>query len=37
MNAKEALDEGSDCLIIGRSITDGDSKKNIQDIILSLK
>ena len=37
MNAKAAMDEGSDCLIIGRSITDGDSKKNIQDIILSLK
>jgi orotidine-5'-phosphate decarboxylase len=37
MSAKEALNAGSDCLIIGRPITDGDPKKNIQDILSSLK
>ena len=36
MNAKQALEEGSDCLIIGRPITDGDPKKNIQEILSSL-
>ena len=36
MNAKQALEAGSDCLIIGRPITEGDSKKNIQDILSSL-
>jgi orotidine-5'-phosphate decarboxylase len=36
MNAKQALQEGSDCLIIGRPITQGDPKKNIQEILLSL-
>ena len=36
MNAKEALKEGSDCLIIGRPITDGDPKKNIQEILSSI-
>ena len=36
MNAKQALEEGSDCLIIGRPITDGDPKKNIQKILSSL-
>ena len=36
MNAKQALDEGSDCLIIGRPITNGDPKKNIQEILASL-
>ena len=36
MNAKQALDEGSDCLIIGRPITNGDPKKNIQEILSSL-
>jgi len=36
MNAKEALDAGSDCLIIGRPITDGDPKKNIEKILSSL-
>ena len=36
MNAKEALDEGSDCLIIGRPITVGDPKKNIQKILSSI-
>ena len=37
MNAKEALEAGSDCLIIGRPITEGDPKKNIKDILTSLK
>ena len=37
MNAKEALEVGSDCLIIGRPITEGDPKKNIKDILTSLK
>ena len=37
MNAREAMNEGSDCLIIGRPITQGDPKKNIQDILASLK
>ena len=36
MNAKQALEEGSDCLIIGRPITKGDPKKNIQKILSSL-
>jgi orotidine-5'-phosphate decarboxylase len=36
MNAKQALEAGSDCLIIGRPITNGDPKKNIQDILSSL-
>ena len=37
MNAKEAINAGSDCLIIGRPITNGDAKKNIQEILSSLK
>jgi len=37
MNAKQALEAGSDCLIIGRPITIGDPKKNIQEILSSLK
>ena len=37
MNAKQALAAGSDCLIIGRPITKGDPKKNIQEILSSLK
>ena len=37
MNAKQALDAGSDCLIIGRPITQGNPKKNIQKILSSLK
>ena len=37
MNAKQALEEGSDCLIIGRPITKGNPKKNIQKILSSLK
>ena len=36
MNAKEAIEAGSDCLIIGRPITVGDPKKNIQKILSSL-
>ena len=36
MNAKQALEAGSDCLIIGRPITKGDPKKNIQKILSSL-
>ena len=36
MNARQALEEGSDCLIIGRPITMGDPKKNIQEILSSL-
>ncbi len=36
MNAKEALEAGSDCLIIGRPITNGDPKKNIKKILSSL-
>ena len=37
MSAKQALEEGSDCLIIGRPITKGDPKKNIQEILSSIK
>jgi orotidine-5'-phosphate decarboxylase len=36
MNAKQALEAGSDCLIIGRPITNGDPEKNIQEILSSL-
>ena len=36
MNAKEAIDAGSDCLIIGRPITKGNPKENIKKIISSL-
>ena len=36
MNAKQALLEGSDCLIIGRPITNGEAKKNIQKILSSI-
>ena len=36
MNANEAIKAGSDCLIIGRPITEGDPKKNIQEILSSL-
>jgi len=36
MNAKQAIEEGSDCLIIGRPITKGDPKKNIQEILHSI-
>jgi orotidine-5'-phosphate decarboxylase len=37
MSANEATKEGSDCLIIGRPITKGDPKKNIKDILSSIK
>lgn len=37
MNANDAIKAGSDCLIIGRPITKGDPKKNIQNILLSIK
>ena len=37
MNAKDAIKAGSDCLIIGRPITDGDPKKNIDKIISSIE
>ena len=36
MTANEAVKEGSDCLIIGRPITKGDPKKNIQNILSSI-
>ena len=37
MSANEAIKEGSDCLIIGRPITNGDPKENIKNILLSIK
>jgi orotidine-5'-phosphate decarboxylase len=37
MNANDAIKAGSDCLIIGRPITKGDPKQNIQKILSSLK
>jgi len=37
MNANDAIKAGSDCLIIGRPITRGNPKKNIQNILLSIK
>ena len=37
MNAKQALEAGSDCLIIGRPIINGNPKENIQKILSSLK
>ena len=37
MNARQALEEGSDCLIIGRPITNGNPKKNIKEILSSLE
>jgi orotidine-5'-phosphate decarboxylase len=36
MNANEAIKEGSDFLIIGRPITEGDPKENIKNIISSI-
>ena len=36
MNAKEAIKEGSDCLIIGRPITKGNPKENIKNILSSI-
>ena len=37
MNADEAIKEGSDCLIIGRPITEGDPKENIKNILSSIE
>jgi orotidine-5'-phosphate decarboxylase len=37
MNANEAIKAGSDCLIIGRPITEGNPKENIQKIISSIE
>jgi len=37
MNANEAIKAGSDCLIIGRPITNGDPKKNIKKILSSIE
>jgi len=37
MSANAAIKAGSDCLIIGRPITDGDPKKNIDKIINSIE
>ena len=37
MSANAAIKVGSDCLIIGRPITDGDPKKNIDKIISSIE
>ena len=37
MSANEAIKEGSDCLIIGRPITKGDTKKNIKNILSSIE
>jgi len=37
MSANAAIKAGSDCLIIGRPITDGDPKKNIDKIISSIE
>ena len=37
MNANEAIKMGSDYLIIGRPILEGDPKKNIDQIIHSIK
>ena len=36
MNANQALKEGSDCLIIGRPITNGNPKVNIKKILSSI-
>ena len=37
MSANEAINEGSDCLIIGRPITKGDPKKNIKHLLSSIE
>ena len=37
MNANEAVKEGSDYLIIGRPITNGDPKKNMKYILSSIE
>ena len=36
MSANEAIKEGSDCLIIGRPITEGNPKENIKNILSSI-
>ena len=36
MNADEAIKEGSDCLIIGRPITEGNPAENIKNILSSI-
>jgi len=36
MSAKEAIKEGSDCLIIGRPITKGNAKENLKNILSSI-
>jgi len=36
MNANDAIKEGSDCLIIGRPITEGNPKENIKKILSSI-
>ena len=36
LSAKEAIEEGSDCLIIGRPITKGNPKENIKNILSSI-
>ena len=36
MSANEAIKEGSDCLIIGRPITNGNPKENIKNILSSI-
>ena len=37
MSPKEAIKAGSDCLIIGRPITNGDPKQNIKNILSSIE
>ena len=37
MNPNQAIKAGSDCLIIGRPITEGDPKQNIKNIISSIE
>jgi orotidine-5'-phosphate decarboxylase len=37
MNANDAIKAGSDCLIIGRPITEGDPKENIKNILSSIE
>jgi len=37
MNANDAINEGSDCLIIGRPITKGNPKENIKNILSSIE
>ena len=37
MNANEAIKEGSDCLIIGRPIINGNPKENIKNILSSIE